>query len=233
MVATEYGIANLSSKTLRERAQALIDIAHPDDRSHLVERAKAERILYADQIFLAACAAVDPQSLDEKAIFKNGTAVRFRSIRPSDEEQMRRLFYRFSEESVYYRYFSPIHAMPHEKMQVYVNADCSTTLSIVGITGIAGRERIIAEARYVRDRLKSEAEVAFVVDDAYHGLGIATYLFKKLVTLARQNGIHTLTANVLTTNRAMMTVFERGAIPIDAKLMDGVYVLSMHLDEDD
>jgi len=233
IVATEYGIANLSCKTLRERAQALIDIAHPDDRRNLVEQAKTDRVLYADQVFLAECAVVDPLALTEKVTFKKGIAVRFRAIRPSDEEEMRRLFYRFSDESVYYRYFSPIHSMPHEKMQTYVNADCDVTLSIVGVAGVGGQERIIAEARFVGDLLKPEAEVAFVVDDDYHGLGIATYLFKKLVTLARQRGIQALTADVLATNRAMMMVFERGGIPIEAKLMDGVYVLTMRLDEDD
>jgi acyl-CoA hydrolase len=52
MIATEYGIASLSGRTLRERAQALIEIAHPDDRPALVEKAKAQHIIYPDQIFL-------------------------------------------------------------------------------------------------------------------------------------------------------------------------------------
>ena len=103
----------------------------------------------------------------------------------------------------------------------------------MGVAGVGGQERIIAEARFIRDLFKPEAEVAFVVDDDYHSLGIATYLFKKLVMLARQRGIQTLTADVLAVNRAMMTVFEKGGIPIEAKLMDGAYVLTMHLIEDD
>ena len=39
-VATEYGIANLSGKTLRERAEAMIAIAHPDFRDELEQYAK-------------------------------------------------------------------------------------------------------------------------------------------------------------------------------------------------
>ena len=50
MVITEYGVASLSGRTVRERAQALIEIAHPDDRADLVHQAKEEKILYPDQI---------------------------------------------------------------------------------------------------------------------------------------------------------------------------------------
>lgn len=41
-VVTEYGIAHLYGKNLRQRAKALIDIAHPDDRE-MLERACVER----------------------------------------------------------------------------------------------------------------------------------------------------------------------------------------------
>ena len=49
LVVTEYGVAYLMGKTMRERAQALIDIAHPDDRAELVRQAKRAKLLYADQ----------------------------------------------------------------------------------------------------------------------------------------------------------------------------------------
>ena len=150
MVVTEYGVANLRGRTLRERAMALIDVAHPDDRAALVEQAKAENIIYQDQIFLAECARLYPSDIAATETFKGGVEVRFRAMKPSDEEEMRRLFYRFSDEAVYYRYFSPIKTMPHTKMQEYVNVDCNRALSIVGLVGEPAQERIVAEARYVK-----------------------------------------------------------------------------------
>ena len=39
-VATEYGIASLSGKTLRERAEAMASIAHPDFREELMKYAQ-------------------------------------------------------------------------------------------------------------------------------------------------------------------------------------------------
>lgn len=225
VVVSEYGIARLKGCTLRERAQALIDIAHPDDRSLLVEQAKMAKILYADQIYLAASARLYPASISEVHRFKNGMEVHFRPIKPSDEEQMRQLFYRFSDESVYYRYFGHIKAMPHAKMQEYVNVDWSHTLSIVGVVQSEEQSRVIAEARYIIERNRPYAEVVFVVDEAYQGAGIATYLYRLLVRLAKERGVQGFTADVLFSNLGMMKVFRKGDLPIKAELEGGIYHL--------
>jgi GNAT superfamily N-acetyltransferase len=226
-VVTEYGIANLKGLTLRERAQALIDIAHPDDRSELVEQAKSENILYRDQIFLTESAHLYPANIATEHTFKSGIKVRFRAIKPSDEEAMRRLFYRFSDESVYYRYFSAIKTMPHAKMQEYVNVDWSQVMSIVGLVGASGQEKIIAEARYIKGQRLPYAEVVFVVDEQYQGLGIATYLYKMLVRLARERGVKGFTADVLFSNIGMMKVFKKGGLPVKASLEYGEYHLTI------
>ncbi len=223
MMVTEYGIARLKGFTLRERAQALIDIAHPADRPLLIEQAKAANIIYPDQIFLADSAHLYPAAVDEISRLKDGTAVRFRPIKPSDEEQMRQLFYRFSDEAVYYRYFGHVKAMPHAKMQQYVNVDWSNTMSIVGLVESGDKSRVIAEARYIIERERPYAEVVFVVDEAYQGQGIATYMFGMLVRLARERGVQGFTADVLFSNLGMMKVFRNGGLPIKAELNQGIY----------
>jgi acyl-CoA hydrolase/GNAT superfamily N-acetyltransferase len=223
VVVTEYGIARLKGFTLRERAQALIDIAHPADRPLLIEQAKAANIIYPDQIFLADSALLYPAAVDEISRLKDGTAVRFRPIKPSDEEQMRQLFYRFSDEAVYYRYFGHVKAMPHAKMQQYVNVDWSNTMSIVGLVESDDKSRVIAEARYIIERERPYAEVVFVVDEAYQGQGIATYMFRMLVRLARERGVQGFTADVLFSNLGMMKVFRNGGLPIKAELKQGIY----------
>lgn len=230
MVATEYGVAALRGRTLRERAMALIDIAHPDDRIALVEAAKKKNILYRDQIFLAECARLYPSEIAAQHTLKGDVTVKFRAIKPSDEDGLRRLFYGFSDESVYYRYFSPIKIMPHKQMQEYVNVDCSRTLSIVGLFGEYPKERIIAEARYVKDLYHPYADIAFVVDENFQGLGIASYLYKMLIQLARDRGLKRFTADVLSSNKAMMRVFEKGDLPVEARLEEDVYNLTMRFD---
>ena len=44
-VVTEYGVADLHGKTVRQRAQALIDIAHPKFRDELRAAARSFRSL--------------------------------------------------------------------------------------------------------------------------------------------------------------------------------------------
>ena len=232
MIATEFGIAALSGRTVRERAQALIEIAHPDDRPELVEQARTTHILYPDQIFIQESAHLYPSEINEQHTFKNGTTVRFRAIKPSDEEEMRRLFYRFSDKAIYYRYFAPIKTMPHARMQAYVNVDYRDVLSVVGLVGPPDQGRIIAEARFVRNRDKPTGDVAFVVDENYQGIGIATYLYHMLARLARLRGVRGMTADVLATNQAMMKVFEKGDYPISTRFEDGAYALSISFEPD-
>ncbi len=226
-VVTEYGVANLKWRTIRERAQALIDIAHPDDREQLVEQAKEKKILFKDQIFLSESAHLYPMEIATEHVFKGNLKVRFRAIKPSDEEAMRRLFYRFSDTAVFRRFLFPISTMPHDKIQEYVNVDYSEVMSVVALAGESDEESIIAEARYVKDDHSAYGEMAFIVDEKYQGLGIGTYLYQMLVRLAKERGLKGFTAEVLPANKEMMKVFEKGGLPIDARLESGLYKLTV------
>ncbi len=231
VVVTEYGVALLMGKTLRERAQALIEIAHPDDRAELVRQAKEEKMIYADQIYFPESGYLYPEKIACSHRFKDSLTVRFRAIKPSDEEDMRRLFYRFSDQAVYYRYFSPIKTMPHQKMQEYVNVDYRHTMSIVAIVDESGVEKIIGEARYVKTQGEPFADTAFIVDEQYQGMGISTYLFNLLIRAAREEGIAGFKADVLENNRAMLKVYEKALYPVQTVLSGGVYKITIPFNE--
>ena len=226
-VVTEHGVAYLEGRTVRERAQALIEVAHPDDRAKLVDEAKKRKMVYPDQIFLAESARLYPMEISATLTFKGDVRIRFRAIKPSDEEGMRHLFYRFSDESSYYRYFHSVRTMPHAKMQEYVNVDWSRDLSIVGLVGEEGEGRIIAEGRYLSISASLLAELVFVVDENFQSFGIATYLYGMLIRLAKERGLKGFMADVLFDNLAMMKVFHKGELPVRANLESGVYHLTM------
>ena len=227
MVATEYGIAYLTGRTVRERTQALIDIAHPDDRAGLVAQAKKAKILYQDQIYLPQSGHLYPEGISRTHTFKDGLRVHFRAIKPSDEDEMRRLFYRFSDKSVYYRYFSPIKTMPHSKMQEYVNVDYQDTMSIVGLVEDEGSEKVIAEARYARDGESRYADTAFIVDEEYNGKGIATYLFNMLINIALQRGIGGFVGDVLSDNKPMLEVYKKSPYHVKTVLENQIYKITI------
>ncbi len=230
-IVTEYGVANLKWKTLRERAQTMIEIAHPDDRQSLLDQAKKLKLIYANQIAITHSAHNYPTHIACSAEFKNNTAIRFRAIKPSDEEQMRRFFYRFSDKAKFYRFFYAVRTMSHDTMQEYIHVDYCKEMSIVGLSGNPGDETIVAEARFVRDDRSDYGEIAFLIDDAFQGLGIGSYMLNLLITLAKEQGLMGLTAEVMSDNLPMRKMFEKADYPIDAQLENGVYCLTMHFNE--
>ncbi|HSG28294.1 MAG TPA: acetyl-CoA hydrolase/transferase C-terminal domain-containing protein, partial [Candidatus Krumholzibacterium sp.] len=129
-VATEYGIVNLHGKNLRERALALISIAHPDFRDQLVDYAKERHLVHLDQMHLGLPGRNYPEQYEQEAEF-DGTTIFFRPVKPTDEAMQREFFYSLSDESVYYRFFNRIKAMPHEKIQPMVNIDYTEEMAIV------------------------------------------------------------------------------------------------------
>ncbi len=230
LVVTEYGIANLKWRTIRERAQALIDIAHPDDREKLVAQAKEKHFLFGDQIFLYGNAQLYPAEIADEHTFKDGLKVRFRAIRPSDEEAMRRFFYRLSASSIYARFFYRISIMPHGEIQQYVNVSYRRVLSIVALVGKPDQEAIIGEARLVKDRRNQYGDLAFIVEEKYRGMGIARYLYDMIIRAAKESRLKGLKAQVLQANKAMMKVFEKGPFPLKTRIEDGVYHLTIGLE---
>jgi RimJ/RimL family protein N-acetyltransferase len=103
-------------------------------------------------------------------------------------------------------------------------------MSIVGVVKRAGKERIIAEARYIREPERPFAEIVLVVDEEYRGIGIGSYLFGLMAKLARERGLKGFTAEMLFPNTGMMKVLKKVGIPIKTRLEDGVYHLEISLE---
>lgn len=228
-IVTEYGVANLFGKSIRERALAMIDIAHPDHRESLLEQAKALNYVFADQIYVARHAANYPSQLTTRKSLKDGLEIKIRPIKPSDEDMMRRLFYNFSDESKYFRYFAPKPLMPHKEMQKYVSIDYEDTLSVVAIAEKGRNERIIAEARYAYDKKADAYEIAFIVDEQFQGKGVASFMMNYLVKIALDRGISRFVAYVLPRNEAMLKVFEKTGLETTRTFDADSLVLHFHL----
>ena len=227
-VATEYGFVNMKGRSVRERAQALIEIAHPDDRADLVKKAKTRNILYQDQIFNPGNTHFYPSDIRYRRTFKGNTKICFRPLKPSDEENMRRLFYRLSDKSIEYRYFYPIKAMFHSDIQEYVNVDYRHSLSLVGLPDNPDCERIVAEARFDRFNTQAQyAELSCLVDEDYQNIGIGTYLCEMLMLLAKTKRLKGFTADVLIENAKMQNVLSKMKWNIKRKRVGGTYRITI------
>jgi len=220
-VVTEYGVAYLHGRNLRERAMSLISIAHPDFRSELLHAAKRRKIVYANQI-MPPTQHPYPAQYESVVELLDKSKVMIRPIKPDDEPMMKEMFYSFSEKTVYLRYHGKLKAMPHNKLQVFCNIDYRTEMALVGVVGVAGQEEVIAVGRYLTDATESSAEMAFVVRDDYQRKGLGTLLFERLIEIGQENGIQRFHAEVLSENSGMLKIFHRSGLDVETAMEEGV-----------
>ncbi|MCX7785309.1 MAG: GNAT family N-acetyltransferase [candidate division WOR-3 bacterium] len=230
-VVTEWGIANLYGKTIRERALSLISIAHPKFRAELLKKAKELKYVYQDQPELPLVQARYPEELETWAETKDGHKIFIRPIKPTDEPLLRELFYTFSQQTIYYRFFSYINAMPHDRLAKFVNVDYENEMAIVAVLKQAGEEKIIGVARYALDKASGLAEFAFVVADNWQNKKVGTALFSTLIKIARMKGIKGFIGYVLDTNIGAYRLTHKMGYPIKTSWEDGVYKLVMMFSE--
>ena len=230
-VVTEFGIASLHGKTIRERAMSLINIAHPRFRDKLLEEAKELRYIYEDQIIAPPFGQLYPDELETYQIFEGDRKVFFRPVKPTDERSLQEFFYSLPDQDVYYRFLSAMKVFPHGKTQAMVNIDYEHEMTIVSVTGEIGSEEIIAVGRYIVDQKSNFAEVDFAVQAHSQHKGVGTFLVHYLAEIARSRGVTGFMAYVLAANRRMLSVFHKTGYVIHSSLEDGVYEIRFRFDE--
>jgi GNAT superfamily N-acetyltransferase len=221
-VVTEYGVASLHGKTVRERSIALIHIAHPKFRDELLRQAREVKLVHPNQIALPPGLQPYPKKFEIDHEFSDGLKIHFRPIQPADESLLKELFYSHTPSTIYSRYFSQLKHLPHQKLQEMVTLDYRDAMAIVGEIPHEGRQRLIAVARYYRNPATQWAEVAVVVQENFQRRGIAAFLLRHLAKVAAQQGIVGFAANVLLDNFAMLETFRKIAAPIEIEFQAGI-----------
>ncbi|MGX4655891.1 bifunctional acetate--CoA ligase family protein/GNAT family N-acetyltransferase [Micromonospora sp. SCSIO 07396] len=156
-------------------------------------------------------------------LLSDGSTVGLRPIRPQDAPEIVAMHGRFSERTRYLRYFSPYPRIPERDLHRFVTVDHRDREALVVLAG----DRIVAVGRYERlGPAAPEAEVAFVVEDAYQGRGIGSVLLEHLADAARRAGIGHFVAEVLPTNGAMLRVFADFGYQVQRQFADGVVHLT-------
>ncbi len=226
-VVTEYGIAYLHGKNVRERAMELISIAHPKFRPWLIEEAKQNNLIYKDQAFIPGKAGEYPEDLEYIRRTAKGIEVLLRPVKISDEPLLKDFFYSLSDQSMYRRFVSSRQDMPHVRLQEFVIIDYTKELVILAVLRGNDKEIIAGLGEYSINEGTHGAEVAFVVRDEYQNQGIGTELITYLTQLAKRAGLNGFTAEVLAENKQMLHLFEKMGFDIERALSSGVYELTM------
>ena len=143
---------------------------------------------------------------------RDGRTILFRSIRPEDAAGLQAFHERLSRETTRLRFFS---AMPHlseEMAERFATVDFGDRAAFVAC--FPGEDAIRAVGRYERETAHS-AEVAFVVQDNLHALGIGGFLLRMLAEHAQGERLERLTAMTLSENLGMLAVFRGCGYPTD------------------
>jgi len=224
-VVTEYGVASLRGRTIKERALSLINIAHPKFRNELLDWAKQHH--YVPQEVLAFPEIEYPEELKRYVTLKDGSKVLLRPIKPSDATMKQDLFYSLSKGSVVKRYLGSLKAMPLKRIWPYVIIDYNNEMVIVGTVREDESESIIAIGSYSRVPNTDFAEVALVVRDDWQNKGLGTVLFDYLCEIARKRGLSGFTAWVMMDNDRMMHIFKKSKYPIRYRIEGNLYYVEI------
>jgi acyl-CoA hydrolase/RimJ/RimL family protein N-acetyltransferase len=232
-VVTEYGIAYLHGKNIRERAMSIISIAHPKFRSLLIEEARKQFLIYRDQAFIPGKGGEYPEELEAFKTSNSGLKILLRPVRISDEPLVKDFFYSLSEGTMHKRFMQAQRSMPHEVLQEsFVVIDYSKEMVILSILQQNQKEIITGLAQFTSNEGSHTAEVAIVIKDEYQNQGIGTELLTHLTYIAKRQGLLGFSADVLKDNRAMLHLFEKIGFNIEKKTKPDVYTLSLGFKEE-
>ncbi len=226
-VVTEFGIAYLHGKNIRERAMDLIAIAHPKFRQWLIREAKGLSLIYKDQAFIPGEEGEYPETLETYRTTKGGLKIFLRPVKITDEPLLKEFFYSLSGDSMYHRFISIRADMHHDRIQQFTVIDYTKEMVILAMVEEDDKEMIAGMGQYFINESTHTAEVAFLVRDEYHGRGIGTELLLYLTYLAKKNGLHGFTAEVLADNKPMLLIFENAGFEIEKHVESGLYELTM------
>ncbi|OKJ80212.1 acyl-CoA synthetase [Streptomyces sp. CB01883] len=170
-------------------------------------------------------------------VLRDGGTARIRPITADDADRLVSFYEQVSDESKYYRFFAPYPRLSAKDVHRFTHHDF---VDRVGLAATIGGE-FIATVRYDRigaDGMPAsapadEAEVAFLVQDAHQGRGVASTLLEHIAAVARERGIRRFAAEVLPANTKMIKVFTDAGYTQKRSFEDGVVRLEFDLEPTD
>lgn len=205
-VVTEWGIATLRGKSIRERALELIQVAHPDFRDALLREVRKHYWVpeYQKQ---KPTTVTELDGIELRKLQFAGESYQLRPLHPADERSLQEFFYSHNKETLLMRYSHHPKQMSRERASALVAVDQGRDLAFCLVKRNGPKEEIEAVGRFYFMEQNNSAEVAFVVREIHQGKGMAKYLLGEMIKVGRKRGIRTMYAYVRMENRPMLRVF--------------------------
>ena len=206
-VVTEFGVASLHGRSIRERVARLVEIAHPDHREALLAGARVRGWLPKFFTMPPTEPGVSEDGVESSWVRFQAGRFLLRPLHPSDMRGLQEFFYSHDEETVRLRYGYQRDRMSGESAYKLAAVDQRRDLALGIFEECHGRQELRAIGRYYLDDDGKRAEVAFVVHEANRHSGMAGYLLGELAAIAKRRGVASFWASVLPDNRAMAGLF--------------------------
>ena len=207
-VVTEFGVASLRGKSIRERSLELIRVAHPKFRQQLLEEVRKHYWVPHYQL-QAPMEVPELGSVGFKELLIDGEEFDLRPLNPSDERRLQEFFYSHTKETLQLRYSAVPTQMSREKSCTLVGVDQSKDLALCIVKQKGSAVQIQAVGRYYLLSDGRSCEVAFVTREKYQGKGMAKRLLNEMIGIAVSRGLSTMQAYVRAENKAMLSVFQK------------------------
>ena len=165
-----------------------------------------------------------PAHWEADVVLADGGTAHVRPIKPADADRLRAFYSRLSDESIYFRFFGPRPRLSDKEVAWFTTVDYVNRVALIATIGI----EMVAVIRYDRTG-PGEAEVAFLVEDAHQGRGVASVLLEHLAATARECGIERFIADVLPANMKMMGVLRQAGYTAESHFADGVVRMTLDL----
>ncbi|MFI0928952.1 GNAT family N-acetyltransferase [Streptomyces sp. NPDC021012] len=178
-----------------------------------------------------------PDHWEADVVLRDGGTARIRPITADDADRLVSFYEQVSDESKYYRFFAPYPRLSAKDVHRFTHHDF---VDRVGLAATVGGE-FIATVRYDRIDARGlpasapadEAEVAFLVQDAHQGRGVASALLEHIAAVARERDIRRFAAEVLPANTKMIKVFTDAGYTQKRSFEDGSVRLHLDLEPTD
>ena len=168
--------------------------------------------------------------VDADALLTDAGIVRIRSARRADAQQLRAMYDRVSPDTLYLRFFTMSRTLMERDIDRLTRPPDAEHVSLVAEV----RGAVVGVATYERGDEPGEAEVAFIVDDAFQGRGVGMLLLEHLAAVASRHGVVRFVADTLPANARMLHVFADAGFPVQTTLGQGVVrvVMPLRFDEE-
>ncbi len=208
-LVTENGIATLRGRTIQERVQELIQVAHPDYREDLLREARKHRLL---PVYFQ----LPPPWRDSahgirirRLTLRDEREYILRPLGPADDRRLQEFFYSHTEETIVRRYGFTVTRMSRQRAFELVGIDQNRDLALAVVELQGPRQVIHAVGRYYLDRDGKGAEMAFVVGENKRRLGMARILLVRMIEIAGERKLPRLWAQVDSDNTPMLALFRK------------------------